>query len=444
MSEMKGKISRCLDVSFSDDMLLKLSEDDLRRIKLVNYIALISIANMLLYVIVYSIIDFQLFRHAIIFLTTACVVSSGIIIINKKGKYQAAKILLSVLTPLYMVYIATVAFGKAPGFQVYLLVAAIIPLFLWNYRQRVYPIIIISTILIVYAYIEFFLSIIKPMIILPENLAYIFKMTNVTVCFTAAGAAIGVLQFLYRKKEELLDEQAEELKISQAHKDKVYSIIAHDLRSPFGTFAGFTELFINEYYELSDEQRLKIIQLMNKTSVSLKNLLENLLDWSRMQTGNLEKSLKHINLRKIVEESLALHRELILQKEQKTEVDIDSSYSIYADHHMISTVFRNFISNAIKFTKLNGKISISACPDGARIKICIKDSGEGLSQKDIKYLFDIRNVDKISGSSSQKGSGLGLILCKDFIESHDGKVWVESELGKGTTFCFTLPKSMDQ
>jgi signal transduction histidine kinase len=242
-----------------------------------------------------------------------------------------------------MSYIAAVAFGKAPGFQVYLFVAAIIPLFLWNYKQKYYPVVIITSILAAYVLIEFFPPFFQPKIVLSETYIYYFRLTNVSICFLAAGVAIATYQYLYRIKEKQLLEQTEKLKISQAHKDKVYSIIAHDLRSPFGTFAGLTELFIDEYNEYTDEERLEIIQSMQKSSRSLQNLLENLLDWSRLQSGTLEKSIKRLNLRKIAEESLALHNELIHKKEHKIKIDIDSGLMVYADHHMISTVFRNFI-----------------------------------------------------------------------------------------------------
>ena len=443
MNEIRSKLGKYLDVAFSDDVLSKLNEDELRKIRLVNYISLISIVNMLSYVIIYSLVDFQLFRHASIFLSIASIINIGIIIVNNQGKHLAAKILLSVLPPFYMCYIAAVAFGKAPGFQVYLFVAAIIPLFLWNYKQKQYPILIISAILIAYVFIEFFPPVFQPKIVLPENYIYIFRLTNVSVCFLAAGIAIVIYQFLYRKKEEQLIEQTEKLMISQAHKDKVYSIIAHDLRGPFGIFVGFTEIFINDYNKHSDEKRLEIMQSMHQTSASLQNLLENLLDWSRMQSGNLEKSLRHHNLLKIVEESLALHKDIILKKEQKIDVDIDFNLMIFADHHMVSTIFRNLISNAIKFTMQHGKISISARGNHTKIRVQVKDSGIGLSEKDIKNLFDIQSIAKISGASTEKGSGLGLLLCKDFIESNEGKIWVESEIGKGSKFYFTLPKSMD-
>lgn len=439
-----NKIAKFPDVSFSEDELKSVGPDEQRRINLVNYIGLISIANMAGYALVYTLLDFRLFLHAILFLALSTIITLAIIIVNKNGKYSASKILLATITPLFMFYIAAVVYGKAPGFQVYLFVAAIIPLFLWNYRQRKYPIIIIAAILFAYVLVEFFPPLFQPVIVLPENYIYYFRLTNISVCFIAAGAAIGTYQFLYRKKEEQILKQTEELKISQAHKDKVYSIIAHDLRSPFGTFANLTEVFIDEYDEHSDSSRIEIIQSMNQTSGSLQNLLENLLDWSRMQSGSLEKSLKHLNLRKIAEESLALHKDLILKKEHNTELEIDSGIMIYADHHMVSTVFRNLISNAIKFTTKKGKISISAQSNHKKIRVCVEDTGSGLSEMDLNNLFDIRNTENIATKSAAKGSGLGLLLCKEFIESLDGKVWVESEIGRGSRFYFTLPKSGNQ
>ncbi len=441
MKVLRNKLGKILDVSFSDEKLLKINQDEVRRIRLVNYISLISIFNMVSYIIFYCLADFQLFRFACIFLSIASILTIGIIIINKQGKYLTAKILLSVLTPFSMSFIATIAFGKAPGFQIYLFVAAIIPLFLWSNRQKQYPTILIIAILILYVIIEFFPPLFEPKIVLSEDYISLFKMTNVSICFLSAGIAIGFYQYLYRKQEEQLVKQKELLKISQAHKDKVYSIIAHDLRGPFGTFANLTELYIKKYHELSNDKRLEVIQSMHQTSALLQNLLENLLDWSKMQSGDLKKSLKHFKLKKLAEESIALHKELIMEKKQIFEINIDSDISIYADHYMVFTVFRNLISNAIKFTKPQGEISISAIENKTMVQICIKDSGIGLSNMEIKNLFDIQKKDEILTANILKGSGLGLVLCKEFIENQNGKIWIESELGKGSNFYFTLPKS---
>ncbi len=442
--KVMSKIESYLDVAFSNDELLKLSQDEQRRIRLINYISLISMVNMLSYVVIYCVVNPVLFRHACIFLSLSSIFTFGIILINKRGKHLLAKLLLALFTPFSMSYIAVIVFGKAPGFQVYLFVAAIIPLFLWGYEQKKYPISFVIIILLIYSIIEFFPPLFQPKIILPENYIHIFRLTNVSACFAAAGLAIATYQFLYKKKEEQLIQQAKELKISQAHKDTVYSIIAHDLRGPFGTLTGLTELFIDDYESHSEKDCLDIIKSMQHTSTALQNLLENLLDWSRMQSGSLEKSLKHLNLRNIAEETLALHKDLIVKKGHETEVNIDADLMIYADRHMVSTVFRNLVSNAIKFTSQQGKISITAKGNHNKIKVCIKDSGIGLSEHDLEKLFDIRRVDKISTRGQEKGTGLGLLLCKEFVESHEGEVWVESEPGRGSKFCFTLPKSTNQ
>ena len=247
MKKIAGIISRSLDVHFSEEDQAKYSRNEMRKIALVNYIALIAIVNMLSYVILYSILDFPLFKPAILFLTLASIPIVGIIFINKKGKHLLAKILVCTFNAFNMSYIAIVAFEKEPEFQVYLLLGAIIPIFLWSYKQRTYPIIIISLILGVYGFIEFFPPLFEAQIILPENYIHGFRLSNVFICFLAVAAAIGFYQFLYRKQEELLHQQAEQLKISQQHKDLIYSIIAHDIRSPFGNLAGLAEVLKEKY-----------------------------------------------------------------------------------------------------------------------------------------------------------------------------------------------------
>lgn len=432
-----------LGVKFKDDFIAKSTPDDLRRIQLTNYLCVISILNMLLYVIFYSFVDIQLFQPAIFFLLSASLISGFVIVANNKGYYLLAKILLSVLTPLYMSITATIIFGKAPGFQVYLLLATFIPLFLWSFKEMKIPAIIILLILIGYALIEFLPSHGNPKILLPESHISLFRLTNVAVCFLAAGAAIAAYQFLYSRIEEQLVKNSEELRISQAHKDKVYSIIAHDLRGPFGTISGLTKLFIEEYNEHDDKARLNFLETMHKSSFSMKQLLENLLDWSKMQAGTLHKILTELYLHEMVEESLLIHKEQLLKKEIKTKVDIPSDISVKADHYMLSTILRNLISNAIKFSYPKGLITINAINTTDNINICVKDEGIGLSGEETKFLFDIRNDQKIKSSGNHSGSGLGLLLCKDFIKSHNGEIWIQSEKGKGSEFWFSLPKEKD-
>jgi signal transduction histidine kinase len=430
-----------LDFNFltPDGVASKLDEDEKIKLRLVNYLALLSTFNMLIYLIIYAWIDFHLFKYAIIFLSLTSVFNIGIIILNIKKLHQLAKLMLAILTPLFMSLTATVFFGNGPGFQVFLFVGAMIPMFIWSYKESIYRIIIVSSCVFLYIVIEFAPPLVDPIIDLPENYVAAFLKTNIAACFSSAGIAIGSFQFLYHLKEQQLMKQTKVLENSQAHKDKIYSIIAHDLRSPFGSITGLIDLLFKEYDRYTDEKRLRIIRLLHGSSNGLQSLLENLLNWSRMQSGNIIISKESLNLSEITEDILSLHKAQIQKKELQIHVNIMPNTYIHADRHMASTILRNLLSNAIKFTDQKGFIQLSAKEVNAMIQICVKDSGIGLSEKSLDYLFDIEKTDKISGAHPEKGSGLGLLICKEFVESNEGKIWAKSELGKGSDFYFTLP-----
>lgn len=430
-----------LDFNFlsPDGVASKLDEDEKIKLRLVNYLTVLSTFNMLIYLVIYSFVDFHLFQHAILFLSLASVFNIVVIILNTRGRHQLAKLLLAILTPLFMSLIATVFFGSGPGFQVFLFLGAMIPMFIWTYQESIYRILIVSSCVVLYIVIEFAPPIVDPIIDLPEKYVTAFLKTNIAVCFSSAGIAIGSFQFLYHLKEQQLIQQTKELEILQAHKDKIYSIIAHDLRSPFGTIAGMIDLLFKEYDRYPDEKRLKILRSLHGSSNALKSLLENLLNWSRMQSGNIIVLPEYLNLKEITEDILSLHQELLQKKDLNITVTIEPYTYIYADRHMVSTILRNLISNAIKFTNQGGFIHVFAKDGDGLTQICVKDSGIGLSEKSLSLLFNIEKTDKISGAHPEKGSGLGLLICKDFVETNGGKIWAESEPGKGSSFFFTLP-----
>lgn len=440
MKQLIRKLNKLVEVNSNVEQYLRPDEDEQRRINLVNYFSLISTLTMLVYVFIYGIVDFQFFASASYFLILASSVNVGIIWINKRRKHQVAKLLLALTTPIYILYIATVLFGKEPGFHVYLFVAAIIPLFLWNLRNNIYPALIISSIIIAYFIVEFIPLNVQNHIVLSQGYIDIFRQTNIFVCFIVVGFAVVVYQWLYKKTEEQLVIQSEKLKISQKQKDKIYSIIGHDLRGPIGNFVNLTEIYINNYRNNSEEERLELMHSVHSSSVSIMNLLENLLDWSKMQSRAKEMYFMKFSLLDIVNETLMLFNDLLLKKELHITVKIRKSIELFADKHMVSTILRNLISNSAKFTSQSGKIIISAKENGSKVEICIEDSGIGLSDSDKENLFDMEKVYKITPLSKEKGSGLGLVLCKDFIEEHKGKIWVVSKVGEGTKFYFTLPK----
>jgi len=222
-------------------------------------------------------------------------------------------------------------------------------------------------------------------------------------------------------------------------KDKFFSIIAHDLRGPISSQFGITSILIDEFHEISDEEKLRLIKSVDQASKQTYKLLENLLYWARSQTGKLEFNPKRFNLYEVVEDVVSLLKEGALAKQIKIDLENKPQFFVNADEEMIKTVLRNLISNAIKFTNAGGLIKIFLKENNDCKIISVEDSGVGIDKNYIDKLFSPEMITTTKGTEGEKGTGLGLILCKEFLEKNNGKIWVESELGKGTTFSFSLP-----
>jgi two-component system sensor histidine kinase/response regulator len=242
-----------------------------------------------------------------------------------------------------------------------------------------------------------------------------------------------------RQKEELIVHRRE-LESLNSTKDKFFAIIAHDLRNPFSTVLGISEMLAREFESFEPEKLKIFIEQIYKYSNNTFNLLENLLQWSMLQTGRMPLRPQLINLNKIISESTDLLRGNALQKGISINSTTIDDGIVYVDVSMITTVFRNILSNAIKFTAINGKIEISLDNEGSFLKVTIKDNGVGIPLADQERLFKIDSNPTTIGTSMEKGTGLGLILCKDFVDRNGGNIWVESQLGKGTAFSFTVPR----
>jgi len=228
-------------------------------------------------------------------------------------------------------------------------------------------------------------------------------------------------------------------------KDKFFTIISHDLKNPFSTVLGLSELLAKDFETYETEKQKLFINQIYKYSKNTFNLLENLLQWSMLQTGSLLLCPKLISLSEIILSNIELLKGNALQKEISIESKITSEDFVYADVSMITTVIRNLLSNAIKFTSQKGKIQIDTFKEKTFVMVSIKDNGIGISLEDQLKLFKIDSKPITIGTSMEKGTGLGLILCKDFVEQHGGTIWVESTVGKGSTFSFTIPiVGMDQ
>ncbi len=242
-----------------------------------------------------------------------------------------------------------------------------------------------------------------------------------------------------QQKEEL-ENHREQLKALNASKDKFFSIIAHDLRNPIAGFLNLTEVLTNNFDVFSEKESKEFIEVMNQASKQLYNLLENLLQWSRSQTGIITYEPKFVYVKKMVDNTIGALMINIENKSIKINVNIDEKTLVFVDENMITTVIRNLISNAIKFSHPNGLISFRCAKKDEQVELSVIDNGVGIKKEDQAKLFRIDQHITTQGTSDEKGTGLGLILCKEFIEKNDGKVRVESELNKGSAFIFTLPK----
>jgi signal transduction histidine kinase/ligand-binding sensor domain-containing protein len=239
-------------------------------------------------------------------------------------------------------------------------------------------------------------------------------------------------------KNKELEAQKTELEISNATKNKFFRIIAHDLRNPISTFVNTTNHMLEDYESRGVEKTKVFLTELNKLSKTTYNLLENLLEWSTNQMGDIKFEPKKINLSFLIKENIELVSHLLEIKMIKIYSSVPKLIEVVADEHMINAVVRNLLSNAVKFTGENGKIEISHAIINGYCKINIADTGVGIEEEDIDKLFRIDKHHSTFGTGNEKGSGLGLILCKDFIEKNGGEIFVESSPGKGSTFSFTL------
>ncbi len=240
--------------------------------------------------------------------------------------------------------------------------------------------------------------------------------------------------------EAVIKLKTEELQMTNAEKDKFFSIVAHDLRSPFNGFLGLTQIMAEQLNDLSLNDISKIATNLKSSATNLYSLLQNLLEWSCLQRGITDFNPVPIKLLSKINESLLSVKESANKKRITVTVNVPESFVVSADGNMIASTVRNLVSNAVKFTPKGGSVSISAIPSaGGLVEISIRDSGIGMSKDILENLFSIGNITNRKGTENELSTGLGLVLCKDFIEKHGGKLTVESQEDKGSTFSFTLP-----
>ena len=263
------------------------------------------------------------------------------------------------------------------------------------------------------------------------------------------------INVLLEERQEEVQQQAEELNSQAEHlrevntelhrlnatKDKFFSIIAHDLKNPFSAIISLSEILIKDFRSMPEEEKLKLMKLVKVSSENAYSLLENLLHWARSQTDRIKFDPQPIDLQDIILHNIEFHKISADRKNLKLINKLKKCYPVYADKNMINLIVRNLLSNAIKFTGANGKITISCTSGEKYVQLDIADTGVGINREDIRKLFRIDEHLSYDGTSGESGTGLGLIICKEFISKNGGEIFVKSKPEKGSTFSITIPLS---
>jgi signal transduction histidine kinase len=243
----------------------------------------------------------------------------------------------------------------------------------------------------------------------------------------------------FKLRELEIEYKTKELQELNFQKDQLFTIIAHDLRGPFSGFLGLTELLAKESHEITKDETQQIAVLMNNSAVNLYQLLGDLLEWARVQRGQIRFKPVTSLLMPRINVSIGSSEIAVQNKEITIKLQIAEDLTVFADEYMLVCIIRNLVSNAVKFTPKGGIITISAKPDSEnQVMIAVEDTGVGMSINIIDQLFNLAVNTNRKGTEGEPTSGLGLILCKELIEKHGGKLSIESQEGKGSTFSFSV------
>lgn len=245
-----------------------------------------------------------------------------------------------------------------------------------------------------------------------------------------------------KQTNEKLTKTQEELYKTNKSKDKFFSIIAHDLKNPFQTLLGMSEMMYENFEEFSTDQLKELSTDMHQSAENLYKLLENLLAWSRIQMGRLDFKPREMKINDVIEENVDLYEKQLEIKKIALNMNYDKNLSIFADRNMLKTVVRNLLSNAIKFTHENGSISINATESDAMVALSIEDTGIGMSKEQVDSVFSLDINSSRPGTNDEEGTGLGLILCKELIVNNGGNIEIKSKLNEGTKITINLPQKI--
>lgn len=285
-----------------------------------------------------------------------------------------------------------------------------------------------------------------------EELPVIFLTAKTDSESIVRGFGLGAVDFItkpFRAPELIarvdthirLRETQRELKAANETKNRFFNIIAHDLKGPFSSLFGYTDMLLRKFDRMDDERKLKIISTLRQSSVNTFKLLENLLEWSKQQSGQLDRNPEMIDLHRLCNSNVELFKQPAADKGIELCGHIAVQSKAYGDLHMLNLVVRNLISNAMKFTDQGGRIEVSSRSLEDFVEVTVLDTGVGIPEENIDSLFHLETHFTTHGTRDEMGSGLGLILCREFVELNGGTIRVESEVGRGSRFIFTIPSA---
>ena len=268
--------------------------------------------------------------------------------------------------------------------------------------------------------------------------------------FLIAGCIISILLYLLMKGFSAIESRSQQirmknkqLKTLNATKDKFFSIIAHDLKSPFNAVLGFSDMLVAHVDNMEKKDITRMAHLINKSANLAVGLLTNLMEWSQSQTGRTRYTPEDLEVGPLVDEVVFLFVDVANKKDIEIVKDLPDQLTVFADREMLKTIMRNLISNAIKFTPRGGRVTISAEMQEKGLLMSVADTGVGISEQNLKKIFRIDENFTTAGTEKEEGTGLGLILCREFVEKHKGRIWVESITGPsaktGSVFSFRIP-----
>ncbi len=463
-----------------------------RRFRILRLLNYSLIASLLTYAGIYALIDFSLLLPLIVvlFFTILSLIFS--IYYNNRGKYTVAGNVL-IYSISVSLFITCAMLGGTPDFHNFFLLYSIIGFLTVPLKLRAYLFCMVITNLAFFAFIEFFYHPEQPYIEFPSRYIAHFENSFFVLIFLTIAIVLFYYKFITEKfefvvngqknklsslnlelekqakdlkdlyaelkeRQQQVEDQSEELKqqkenLQQANnqlnkliatKDKFFSIIAHDLKNPIGLIIGFSTLLENNILKKENTRIYKYAKNISESAQKTFHLLENLLLWAQSQNSQLRCNPQSVLINELINTNIQLFREHASEKKLTLKNEYDNlEYFTYCDRNMIDTVIRNLLSNAIKFTPTGGTVFIrlknTKIHNANYINICIADSGIGISNERIKTLFQIDKSISTKGTTGEKGSGLGLILCKEFVELNKGELHVHSEPERGTEFTLMLP-----